>query len=159
MLRRDFIKGLGIVAAGASVAPVILNAEDKPKEAAPVSPNAMTYDEAVKAITGGKGAKESADVDLVAPEIAENGAVVPVKITVKSPMTEKDYVKSIHLLSSFNGNTRCADVMLSPMNGEGYFSARIKLGKSQDVVAIAAMSDGSFIMAKKAVKVTIGGCG
>jgi sulfur-oxidizing protein SoxY len=93
------------------------------------------------------------------PEIAENGAVVPVKVNVESPMTEADYVKAIHILSTKNGNARCADVMLTPLNGKGYFATRVKLGGTQDVVALVEMSDGSFIRAAKPVKVTIGGCG
>lgn len=156
MERRNFIKGIGVTALSASVLPSILQAEEIK---APTSPNALSYKDALKAITGGKTPAESPDIELIAPEIAENGAVVPIKVSVKSPMTDKEYVKTIHLISTENGNSRCADVLLTPMNGEAYFSTRIKLGKSQDVVAIAQMSDGRFLSAKKSVKVTIGGCG
>jgi sulfur-oxidizing protein SoxY len=96
---------------------------------------------------------------LTAPEIAENGAVVPIKIEVDHPMEEKNYVKAIHVLNKGNGNARCADVMLTPANAKGYFSTRVKLSKTQEVVALVALSDGTFIQTAKSVKVTIGGCG
>jgi sulfur-oxidizing protein SoxY len=49
--------------------------------------------------------------------------------------------------------------MLTPLNAKGYFATRIKLGGTQDVVALIEMSDGSFLKAAKPVKVTIGGWG
>jgi sulfur-oxidizing protein SoxY len=48
---------------------------------------------------------------------------------------------------------------LTPANGEAYFGTRVKLGGTQDIVAIAEMSDGTFLSTKQNVKVTIGGCG
>jgi sulfur-oxidizing protein SoxY len=74
-------------------------------------------------------------------------------------MSEKDHVKEIHVLASKNNNVRCADVYLSPANGVASFGTRIKLGGTQDVVAVVKMSDGTFLAAKQNVKVTIGGCG
>lgn len=157
MERRSFLKGFGVVAACATLLPHVANAADEAKKVS--GPNEMNYDNAVAAITGGKPLTPSAKVAIVAPEIAENGAVVPVKVTVQSPMSDKDYVKAIHILASKNGNVRCANVYLTPSNGEAYFGTRVKLGGTQDVVAIAEMSDGTFLSAKQNVKVTIGGCG
>ncbi len=156
MERRSFLKGFGSVAACAVVLPHVVSAADEKKAA---GPNEMNFDTAVAAITGGKGLVPSAKVKLEAPEIAENGAVVPVKITVESPMSAKDHVKAIHVLASKNGNVRCANVYLTPANGEAFFGTRVKLGGTQDVVAIAEMSDGTFLTGKQNVKVTIGGCG
>jgi sulfur-oxidizing protein SoxY len=119
----------------------------------------MSLEAAIDAITGGKGATESVKVQLKAPEIAENGAVVPVKVDVESPMTENDYVKGIHVLAAKNSNVRCVNVFLTPANGTAHFSTRIKLGGTQEVVAIAELSNGTFLSAKQSVKVTIGGCG
>ncbi len=156
MKRRSFLKGLTATAPLAAVAtPTLLSA----KESAPKSPNAMDVKTAVDTITGGKGAKDSAKVDLTVPEIAENGAVVPVKVHVDNPMEEGNYVKSIHVLATQNANVRCADVMLTPANAKGYFGTRIKLGKSQDVMVVVELSNGEFLKAAKPVKVTIGGCG
>ncbi|MFY9143522.1 thiosulfate oxidation carrier protein SoxY [Sulfuricurvum sp.] len=156
MERRSFLKSFGAAAACAVALPHVASAADEKK---PTGPNEMNYDTAVAAITGGKAVTPSAKVKMEAPEIAENGAVVPVKVTVESPMSDKDYVKSIHILASKNGNVRCANVYLTPANGEAFFGTRVKLGGTQDVVAIVEMSNGTFLSAKQNVKVTIGGCG
>lgn len=156
MERRSFLKGFGAAAACAVALPSIASAAEEKKSA---GPNEMNFETAVAAITGGKALTPSAKVKMEAPEIAENGAVVPVKVTVESPMSANDYVKAIHVLASKNGNVRCANIYLTPANGEAFFGTRIKLGGTQDVVAIAEMSDGTFLSAKQNVKVTIGGCG
>ena len=158
MKRRNFIKSIMAVSAVAAVAPVTLTAKEEAK-AKKKGPNDMSYDAAVKAITGGKEVKDSDKIKLTVPEIAENGAVVPVKIEVDHPMEEGNYVKAIHVLNTKNGNARCADVMLTPANGKGYFATRVKLGGTQEVVGLVELSDGTFIKAGKSVKVTIGGCG
>jgi len=159
MKRRNFLKNLCAVSALATVAtPSMVMGKDAPKQK-PKGVNAMSYDAALNAITGGKPVADSPKVSLTVPEIAENGAVVPVKVNVDHPMEENNYVKAIHILTTKNGNARAADVMLTPMNGKGYFATRIKLGSTQDVVAVVELSDGTFIKASKPVKVTIGGCG
>jgi sulfur-oxidizing protein SoxY len=156
MERRSFLKGFTAAAACAVALPHIASAAEEKK---PTGPMAMNYETAVAAITGGKAVTPSTKVKMEAPEIAENGAVVPVKVTVESPMSDKEYVKAIHVLASKNGNVRCANIYLTPANGEAFFGTRIKLGGTQDVVAIAEMSDGTFLSATQNVKVTIGGCG
>lgn len=158
MQRRSFLKGFGAALAASAVVPAAVMAADG-KKAKVVSPNEMNYQTALNAITGGKPVTPSSKVEFKAPEIAENGAVVPIKVTVESPMTEKDYVKAIHILATKNANVRCANIFLSPMNGKAHFGTRIKLGGTQEVVAIAEMSDGTFLSASQNVKVTIGGCG
>jgi len=160
MERRKFIQGMFVATAAATLTiPSSVLAEEAKKAKAKKGPNDMSFDEAVKTITDGKGAKESDKIKLTVPEIAENGAVVPVKIEVDHPMEEKNHVKAIHVLNKGNGNARCADVMLTPANGKGYFATRVKLSKTQEVVALVGLSDGSFIQTAKSVKVTIGGCG
>lgn len=156
MQRRDFFKKLGATAAVVAVsAPSMSFAA----EAKPTGPNKMSFKAAVDAITGGKTPKESSKIKLKVPEIAENGAVVPVTVEVDSPMTDKDYVKAIHILSGGNANARCIDVNLTPANGKAMFSTRVKLGGTQEVSALIALSNGDFIIASQSVKVTIGGCG
>ncbi|MFH0710460.1 MAG: thiosulfate oxidation carrier protein SoxY [Pseudomonadota bacterium] len=157
MERRSFLKSFGAVAACATLLPSIASAADEAKKV--TGPNEMSVETAISAITGGKAVTPSSKVSLSAPEIAENGAVVPIKVTVASPMTDKDYVKAIHVLATKNNNVRCANVYLTPANGEASFGTRIKLGGTQDVLAIAEMSDGTFLSGKQNVKVTIGGCG
>ena len=157
MKRRNFIKSM-MVASAVAATPVALMAKEEVK-AKKKGPNDLTHEAAVEAITGGKEAKESEKIKLTVPEIAENGAVVPVKVEVDNPMEEANYVKAIHVLSTKNGNTRCVDVMLTPANAKGYFATRIKLSSTQEVVALVELSDGTFMKAGKSVKVTIGGCG
>ena len=155
MERRNFIKSICAASAvAATVTPSALLAKEAPKGG-----NVLSYDAAVAAITGGKAVSDSDKVKLTVPEIAENGAVVPVKVEVDNPMEESNYVKSIHVLSTKNGNARCADVMLTPLNGRGYFATRVKLGGTQDIVALVELSNGTFMRSAKSVKVTIGGCG
>ena len=153
MKRRSFLKAL------AATAPLAVVATPMSLSAKATSPNTLDLKSALNAITGGKEVKESDKIKLTVPEIAENGAVVPVKIEVDNPMQEDNHVKAIHVIATQNTNVRCADVMLTPMNGKGYFATRIKLGKSQDVMALVELSNGSFMKTQKPVKVTIGGCG
>ena len=155
MQRRDFFKKLGTAAAVTAVMPAMSFAGD----AKPVSPNKMDYNTAIKTITGGKTPKVSKKVKLKVPEIAENGAVVPVTVEVDSPMTESNYVKAIHILTSKNSNARAIDVFLTPANGKAMFSTRIKLGGTQEVAGLVELSNGDFLIASQSVKVTIGGCG
>lgn len=155
MQRRSFLRAVGMAAAASAVvSPTMVMGADAPK-----SPNALGIDAAINAITGGKKAVASSKVHMKAPEIAENGAVVPITVEVDSPMTDADYVKAIHIFASKNGNVRCADVFLTPANGKALFAARIKLGTSQDVIALVETSTGEFLTASQNVKVTIGGCG
>jgi len=155
MQRRSFLRGLGLAAVASTVVTpaVVMGAE------APQGANAMNIDTAVNAITGGKKVVVSDKVHMKAPEIAENGAVVPVTVTVDSPMSDDDYVKAIHIFATKNSNVRCADVMLTPANGKAMFSSRVKLGTSQDVMALVETSKGEFLSTSQNVKVTIGGCG
>lgn len=95
---------------------------------------------------------ESDQVILVAPDIAENGAVVPVKMSSKLPKTEM-----IALLVEKNPNALAGSFdVLGGTNPA--VSMRIKMGTSSDVVAVVK-ADGKYYMAKKEVKVTLGGCG
>jgi len=156
MQRRSFLRNMAAAVAATAVVPHMSMAADAAK---PKGPNEMSLKAAIDALTGGKGIQTSSKVHLKAPEIAENGAVVPVKIDVDSPMTDKEYVKGIYVFATKNNNVRCASVHLTPANGEASFGTRIKLGGTQDVLAVAEMSDGSFLSATQNVKVTIGGCG
>jgi sulfur-oxidizing protein SoxY len=98
-------------------------------------------------------------VNLDLPEIAENGNTVPFGISVESPMTDNNYVKAIHIVSTGNPRPEVATFLLTPQSGKAAVSSRMRLGKTQDVLAVAEMSDGKFYMGKRTVKVTIGGCG
>jgi sulfur-oxidizing protein SoxY len=101
----------------------------------------------------------SGRVSLEMPRLAENGAVVPVIVTVESPMTETDYVKSIHLFAEHNPLPRMLDVYLGPWNGRAVVTSRVRLATTQQVLAVAVMSDGSLWSAAYEVEVTASGCG
>ena len=113
---------------------------------------------AIEAFTGGKEPK-TGKLTLTAPEIAENGNTVPISISVESPMTEADHVASVTIMAEGNPNPEVATFHFTPMSGKAEATTRIRLAKTQNVVAVAKMSDGSTYTDKKEVKVTIGGCG
>ncbi|NNF80639.1 MAG: thiosulfate oxidation carrier protein SoxY [Rhizobiales bacterium] len=114
--------------------------------------------EAIKKAVGDGEMKEG-KITLDLPEIAENGNTVPVGFSVESPMTEADYVKSVHLFAEKNPAADVASVHFTPASGVAKAALRIRMAGTQNVVAVAEMSDGTLYTAKKLVKVTIGGCG
>jgi sulfur-oxidizing protein SoxY len=108
--------------------------------------------------TGGAEAQR-AGVTLDLPEIAENGNTVPIAIKVASAMTPDSYVERVIVVTTANPLPRALSVSFSPASGRAEVATRIRLASTQEVYAIAKMSDGSFFMDRKIVKVTIGGCG
>ncbi len=146
--RRELIKLLGagtVAAMGISLV-------------GPAHADGKATDEAIMKVTGGKKAAMG-KITLETPQIAENGSTVPIGISVDSPMTDADNVKSVHLYADGNPNPEVATFHFTGMSGKADVSTRIRLAKTQNVVAVAEMSDGSFMMAKSEIKVTIGGCG
>ncbi|MDH3581831.1 MAG: thiosulfate oxidation carrier protein SoxY [Hyphomicrobiales bacterium] len=119
---------------------------------------ANDHQEIIAKFTGGKAAKEG-KIGLDLPEIAENGNTVPLTLSVESPMTKDDYVKRVIVVADGNPRAAVATFHFSPASGVAEASTRMRLAKTQNVIAFAEMSDGSLYMAKKQVKVTIGGCG
>jgi len=108
--------------------------------------------DAVKAL-GGAAPLESKDVTLTSPDIAENGAVVPVACACALPG-----VKRLLLLVEKNPNTLSAVFDVSDAV-EANFATRVKMGQSSNVFAVAMLADGKVLFAQKEVKVTLGGCG
>jgi len=101
----------------------------------------------------------SGKVTLGAPEIAENGNTVPIKISVESGMSDEDHVAEVIVISTGNPLPNVVTFKFTPASGEAKASTRIRLARTQDLIAIAKMSDGSLFQDTKTVKVTIGGCG
>jgi sulfur-oxidizing protein SoxY len=112
----------------------------------------------IKKFTGGKAATEG-KVRLDLPEIAENGNTVPMTVSVESPMSEQSHVTEVLVLADGNPNAGVATFHFSPLSGAAEANTRIRLATTQNIIAVAKMNDGSFQMASKQVKVTIGGCG
>jgi sulfur-oxidizing protein SoxY len=114
--------------------------------------DAKSLAEAVKAL-GGSAPVESKDVSITGPDIAENGAVVPVGCA-----TGLAGVKRLMLLVEKNPNTLAAAFEVGDAV-EANFSTRVKMGQSSNVFAVAQMADGKVLYAAKEIKVTLGGCG
>lgn len=112
---------------------------------------------AVKAVVGG-AALNQGKVTLDLPPLVENGNTVPLTVSVESPMTAADHVKSIHIFNEKNPQPRVADINLGPRAGKATVSLRMKLRDSQRIVAVAEMSDGSFWSTSADVIVTIAAC-
>lgn len=115
-------------------------------------------EEAIKAFTGGK-APAQGRVKLDLPEIAENGNTVPMSVSVDSPMTAQSHVTDVLIVADENPRPAVVTFHFSPASGVAEANTRIRLAKTQNVIAVAKMNDGSFYTAHKLVKVTIGGCG
>ncbi len=114
--------------------------------------DAKSVADALKALGAGAPV-ESKDVSITAPDIAENGSVVPVGVA-----TTLAGVKSMLIMVEKNPATLTALFNVTD-SVEPAFQARVKMGQSSDVYAIALMKDGKVLFAKKEVKVTLGGCG
>ena len=109
------------------------------------------------AFTGGRTPQEGRiTIDL--PDVAENGAAVPLSLQIDSPMTAEDHVRRVLILATGNPSARVAELQFSPLSGEAAFATRIRLGRSQDVTVLAEMSDGRLYTASRRVQVTLGGC-
>mgnify|MGYP006266244425 CR=1 FL=1 len=153
--RRLFLKGaLGTAALGVAVSAGLLKpgrvlAATWPKAAF----EAEEVDVVMDTLFGTTEAKATDKINLRAPDIAENGAVVPV--TVEADM---DNVQSISIVAVQNGTPLTSSYELSSKSLP-YVSNRIKMGQTSDVVAMVKTTDGAVMMTKKEVKVTIGGCG
>ncbi len=93
------------------------------------------------------------------PAIAENGNTVPVSVEVEGDFSAARYVKTIHLFAEGNPAPEVISFEFTPASGRARVATRIRLAKTQAVVAIAEWSDGRVMQAINEVKVTIGGCG
>ena len=109
------------------------------------------FAEVMKAL-GATGAADSRDIVITAPDIAENGAVVPVEVTSRIPGTQ-----SISIVAEKNPFPLAATVDLAN-GGEPYTYVRIKMGQTSDVWAVV-QAGGRYFTAKKEIKITVGGCG
>ncbi len=152
MKRRTFLKGtvasgmLGVAASAGLLTPrMVLAAWPETAFAA------KSIDNALDALLGDTTLATSGDIKIKAPEIAENGAVVP--ITISTGMA----AESISVLIAKNPSPLACSFALGGST-QGFVSTRVKMGETSDLIAIVK-SGGKLYSAKKTVKVTIGGCG
>lgn len=147
--RRTFLLGAG---AGLAIATFLADLPALAQE--PL----RSVEEALKKVLGDAKPTEGG-VTLEVPEIAENGNTVPFTLSVESPMTAENHVKVLHIFASGNPQVGVASFRFTPQSGKAQVSSRMRLAQTQDVYAVAELSDGKFLLVKRNVKVTIGGCG
>ena len=153
MKRRSFLKG---TLAGSAVAVAVSAGLLNPRNVMAAWPEsafeAKSVQDAMDSLFGTADNKASGDIKIKAPDIAENGAVVPVTVNTKIKG-----VSAIAIIAEKNGQPLAANFELAS-NAKGSVSTRIKMGKTMDVIAVVK-SGGKLFTARKNVKVTIGGCG
>lgn len=160
--RRAVLRALGLLGLSAAAAPALLGA---PRAAlGQGNLGALQPEEKVDAtmrrLFGGRPIVDGASViTLDMPLIAENGAVVPITVEVQSPVTPTNYVKNIYIISDKNRRPMNARFSLSPEMGAATIGTNLRLGETTDVRVVAEKNDGTLLMTKREVKVTIGGCG
>jgi sulfur-oxidizing protein SoxY len=150
--RREFVRASGVL--GLMVAAGLMTAEQAHAQQAAWNKAAFetkSLDDTVKAL-GGATAVQSGDITITAPDIAENGAVVPVGVTSKIPNTQ-----AVYILVEKNPNSLAAGFGI-PAGTEANVATRIKMGQTSNVHAVVK-ADNKFYVATKEVKVTLGGCG
>lgn len=113
---------------------------------------------ALRETFGGRPVR-SGKVTIELPKLAESGNVVPITVSVDSPMTESDYVRSIHVFAEKNNLPRVFEAQLGPHNGRARVASRIRLVTSQKVVAAAWLSDDSIWSSTFEIEVTVSSCG
>ncbi len=153
MQRRTFLKGslatgTVAVAVGAGLLTPGMVLAAWPKGAF----SAKSVQAGMSALLGTDTTTPSSDIEIKAPDIAENGAVVPVTVN-----TGIGGVESIALFVEKNGAPLAANFILGK-NARGFISSRLKMGKTSNVIAVVK-AGGKVYSARKEVKVTIGGCG
>lgn len=146
--RRDILRLAGSTAA-LGLLPVVMV---RPAAATPAMLTA-----AIRNVVGESNVN-TGRVKLDIPPLVENGNTVPMTVSVVSPMTADDHVKSIHVFNQKNPQPNIGNFYLGPRAGRAQIATRIRLADSQTIVAIARLSDNSFWSASADVIVTLAAC-
>ncbi len=156
LTRRELLKGAALMGA-AAVAGTGKRAEAA-AELAPLPPLEYSLEERLDPFLAGREpiAKR---VSLDIPAIAEDGSVVPVEISVDSPMTDSDRVRALWLFVDKNPDPLIFSAKLQPRLGAARWKMKIRMRESSKVRAIAEMNDGRLYMGEAEVEVHISGCG
>jgi sulfur-oxidizing protein SoxY len=120
-------------------------------------PARPTLEEAVRKFTQGREVYTGL-VKLDVPPLVENGNAVGVTVDVDHPMLPDNYVKRIALFNEKNPQVDMVVFHLTPRSGSAKVSTRVRLATSQNVIAIAELTDGSFWQARENVIVTLAAC-
>jgi sulfur-oxidizing protein SoxY len=146
--RRQLFGLVGGAAAAGTIPIVTL----RPLQATPAMLNT-----AIRNVVG-EATVRTGKVKLDIPPLVENGNTVPMTVSVASPMTADDYVKSIHVFNEKNPQPNIGNFYIGPWAGRAQVATRIRLADSQKVVAIARLSDDSFWQIAVEVIVTLAAC-
>lgn len=146
--RRHFLQSAGSAAIAGAVPFVSLR---------PVDATPAMLKSAIRDVVGEAPVK-SGKVKLDIPPLVENGNAVPMTVSVASPMTSDDYVKSVHVFNEKNPQPHIGNFYFGPTAGRAQVSTRIRLADSQKVTAVAQLSDGSFWSTTVEVVVTLAAC-
>jgi sulfur-oxidizing protein SoxY len=147
--RREFLRVTGGAAAGLGLGPMI---RVEPARATPAEMEA-----AIRRVVG-SAPITAGRVKLELPPLVENGNAVPLTVSVESPVTLADHVRTIHVFTEKNPQPNVATFRLGPRAGRARVATRIRLADTQTVVAIGELSDGSFWSDSVSVVVTIAAC-
>ena len=144
--RRQFLSIAGGITAAGTLVTL------RPLEATPAMLNT-----AIRNVVG-EAQIRTGRVKLDIPPLVENGNTVPLTVSVTSPMTADDYVKSIHVFNEKNPQPNIGNFHLGPSSGRAQVSTRIRLADTQKVVAIARLSDDTFWQVTTEIVVTLAAC-
>jgi sulfur-oxidizing protein SoxY len=146
--RRGFLALLGAAAAAPAQGQLDPNRQAQRKAA---------MEEAVRKITGGAPVRPG-KVRLEIPPLIDNGNTVPLAVSVESPMTEAEHVRSIHVFTERNPQPYVISAFFGPRAGRAHVATRARIADTQTVTAIAQLSDGSFWSHSVDVVVTLSAC-
>lgn len=156
MERRSFIKGSLALATVGLLNPVLFRHGLAAEEEAIEMPFKDLYEE----YTYKKNVVDGSSVlKLNIPDAPENGAVVPIEVTVDYPMKADDYISNITVLTTKNKANKAISYDLTPASGMAYLYVNVKMGQTQDVVIMAQTNKGKIFKASKNVRIALGGCG
>jgi len=147
--RRSFLISAGHLAGIFGLASIL------PVEKAEAAPAQLQ--EAIRKVVG-EAKINTGRVKLDLPPLVENGNAVSLAVTVDSPMSAADHVKAIHIFTEKNPQPNVASFRLGPRAGRASVSTRMRLADTQEVIAIAEMSDGSFWSDRAHVVITLAAC-
>jgi sulfur-oxidizing protein SoxY len=145
--RRDFLVASGGLVGGLGMAGVPARAHASPAAAS----------EAIRKVVGDAPVRPG-KVKLTVPPLIDNGNSVALNVVVESPMTQADHVKAIHVFAEKNPQPYIVSAYLGPRAGRATLATRVRLADTMKVVAIAALSDGSYWSDTAEVIVTLSAC-
>lgn len=144
--RRHFLQGAAVSAALVLVGPSALRAAE-----------GTSWQDWRDSILDGREVTEGG-IDLDLPNIAENGAQVPLTVRIDSPMTEDDHVRAIHIIATRNPAPDIGSFHLTPHLARAEAFTRIRLAEEQEILVLAELSDGRVLAQAAQITVSVGGC-